>query len=92
MSGSKAGRRLAVARSVEIGRDALRVRLSDDRVLELRYADYPFLRDAEQQQRVRCTVDESGTVLFWPTLREGISVAGLLGVTESELEEFAGLR
>lgn len=53
--------------------------------------DYEFLRDASPTQRARRIVDDKGAVLFWPELREGISVAGLLGLSETELEQFAGL-
>jgi hypothetical protein len=70
----------------------VRVRLSDGRELRLRIADHDFLRRASPEQRAGGVIDERGTVLFWPALWEGISVAGLLGVSESELEAFAGLR
>lgn len=91
MSGSAIDKRLATARQVEVGPDKLTVHLSDGRQLHLRFADYRFLRDAAPGARRACIIDERGTVLFWPELREGISLAGLLGVSEAELEEFAGL-
>jgi len=69
----------------------VRVDLSDGRELRLPIADYGFLRRATPEQRSSGIVDERGTVLFWPALCEGISLAGLLGVSETELEEFAGL-
>ena len=92
MSGSATDRRFAVATGLDVSPDVLRVRLSDGRELRLRFSDYEFLRDASPAQRAGGVLDERGTVLFWPELREGISLAGLLGVSETELEEFAGLR
>lgn len=91
MSSSATDRRLAVAVGVHADPEVVRVRLSDGRELQLQVDDYAFLRDATPTQRARCIVDEKGTVLFWPELREGISVAGLLGLSETELEKFAGL-
>ncbi len=92
MSASANDRRPATAVGIDVDRDVIRVRLSDGRELRLRFADYGFLRGATPAQRAGCVIDERGTVLFWPALRDGISVAGLLGVSETELEEFAGLR
>jgi hypothetical protein len=92
VSGSNTGRRLATAIDVGVRADRVEVRLSDRRLLHLRVSDFPFLRDATPDERATCLVDEHGTVLWWPRLREGISVAGLIGVAESELEEFAGIR
>lgn len=91
MSSSATSRRLATAVRLQVEADVVRVGLSDGRELRLRVADYEFLRRATPEQRSRCVLDERGTVLFWPELWEGISVAGLLGVSETELEEFAGL-
>jgi hypothetical protein len=55
------------------------VRISFDR--------YPFLRGASARDRQRCKVDDDGMAIWWPALRDGISVAGLIGVTEAALEE-----
>lgn len=91
MSSSATDRRLALAVRMDVDREVVRVLLSDGRELRLRIADYGFLSRATPEQRAAGVIDEQGTVLFWPALWEGISVAGLLGVPETELEEFAGL-
>lgn len=91
MSSSATDRRLATAVEMQIGPEIVRVVLSDGRELRLRVADYEFLRRATPEERSAGMIDERGTVLFWPPLWEGISLAGLLGVSEPELEEFAGL-
>ena len=92
MSGSATSKRLATAVEARVDADVIRVSLSDGRELRLRIADHAFLRNADPKDRAECVVDDRGTVLFWPSLSEGISVAGLIGVSEAELEEFAGLR
>ncbi len=88
---SVTGKPLAVAKKIEVQPDGIRVRLSDGRVLSVRYADYDFLRDERPEKRSRCVVHAKGTALWWPRLLEGISVAGLIDVSETELEEYAGL-
>ncbi len=67
------------------------MRLSDGRRLDFDLDEFSFLRKATPTQRARGIVDEKGTVLWWEELLEGISVAGLTGVSESELEDFAGV-
>jgi hypothetical protein len=91
VSRSATDKRLATAVSVRADDTVVEVRLSDGRQLELRVADFGFLRKATPRQRRNCVVDSAGTALWWPSLLEGISVAGLIGVSETELEDFAGL-
>lgn len=67
------------------------VRLSDGRCLRVPFEAHAFLRQATREQRLRCVIEDKGTVLWWDDLLEGISLAGLLGVSEGELEEFAGV-
>lgn len=67
------------------------VELTDGRKIQLAVSDFAFLRQATMEQRANGKVDDNGTVLWWEELREGISVAGLIGVSEPELEDFAGL-
>lgn len=85
------GKPLATAVSVRADDEVVEVDLSDGRHLTLRIADLDFLRNATPRQRRKCVIDSAGTVLWWPSLYEGISVAGLIDVGETELEEFAGL-
>lgn len=89
MSGSATDRQLAVAKGLEVTDEVVRVQMSDGRELRVQIADIDFLRRATRAQRARGIVDENGTVLWWPELEDGISVAGLLGVSETELERFA---
>lgn len=91
MSSSATDRRLATAISMGFHDTGFTVALSDGRTLHFDYDDFDFLRDATPEQRGHGVVDENGTALWWDELLEGISVAGLIGVSESELEEFAGL-
>lgn len=91
MSASATGRRLARATSLTTVEDVIRVGLSDGRELRLPVAEFDFLREATPAQRASGVIDENGTVLWWEELEDGISVAGLIGVSETELEEFAGL-
>ncbi len=58
---------------------------------DLRFAGFAFLRCATPEQRASGIVDQKGTVLWWEDLLEGISVAGLIGVSETEPEDFAGV-
>lgn len=91
MRTSATGRGLAVATEVEVVGDVLHVTLTDGRELRLPVDDFEFLRDATPAQRAGGVVDMKGTALWWEELLEGISVAGLIGVSETELERFAGL-
>ncbi|MBU6422482.1 MAG: DUF2442 domain-containing protein [Chloroflexota bacterium] len=91
MSGSATDRRLATAVGLDFHDSGFRVRLSDGRCLEYSFDDFAFLRTATPKQRATGVVDDKGTVLWWESLLEGISVAGITGVSESELEDFAGV-
>lgn len=91
MSSSATGKRSATAVNIDLHDTGFRIALSDGRTLQLRYADLPFLSDATPEQRKKGTVDDKGTVLWWEDLLEGISVAGLIGVSETDLEDFAGV-
>ena len=91
MSTSATGKRLAVATKLEVRGDRIRVTLSDSRELRLSVHDFEFLRNATPAQRASGIVDAKGTALWWEELEDGISVAGLTGVSETELERFAGL-
>lgn len=91
MRSSVTGKPLATAVSVRADDEVVEVDLSDGRHLTLRIAEFEFLLKATPRQRRNVMVDDAGTVLWWPKLLEGISVAGLIDVGETELEEFAGL-
>ncbi len=84
-----ANKQLALARDVHVDESDVHILMTDGREIAIPFQRYRFLRDAGQTERADCIVDEGGTVIFWPRLREGISVAGLIGVTEEELVLFA---
>ena len=65
------------------------VRLSDGGELPIRYDEYEFLRRASPKKRRDVVIDAGGTVLWWEALLDGISVAGLLGVPEDDLDDLA---
>lgn len=91
MPRSATGKRLATAVAIEFDAAGFSVRLSDGRTLKHRYDAFAFLRDAMPEQRSTGVVDAKGTALWWEELVEGISVAGLIGVSEDELEQYAGV-
>jgi uncharacterized protein DUF2442 len=84
-------KKLATAVDIDFQNAGFRVRLSDGRVLDLTYEQFDFLRRATPVQRAKGIVWQKGTALWWQDLLDGISVAGLTGVSETELEKFAGL-
>lgn len=79
-------RRPALARTVTTDAAGADVLLSDGRQLRVLFDRYPFLRGASASDRRRCRVDDDGMAIWWPSLHDGISVAGLLGVSEAALE------
>lgn len=81
------GNRPALARVVIPDSEGVSIALSDGRSLRIAFADYAFLRSASPGDRANCYVDDHGTAIFWPALVEGISVAGLLGVSEARLDD-----
>ncbi len=61
--------------------DALVLRLSDGRVLQLAIDDYPWLtwlRDATPEQREDWEIVPSGGGVWWPELDDGVELQPLL--------------
>jgi hypothetical protein len=93
-SGSRPGNatsatgRPALARSVRCDDDRVHVTLTDGREISAPFTDR--LRSATPEQRTRGRVVDFGTAVRWDDLDEDLSVAGLLGVAEGELEALAG--
>ncbi len=87
MSSSK---RVALARALKADARGVRVLLSDGGSIKLAFSDYDFLRHATPAQRQRCRIEDEGMAIWWPALEEGINLAGLLGVSEGELEALVG--
>lgn len=88
---SVTGKPLAVAEKMEVTDEEIHLWLSDGRECRVLVAEFPFLRDATPEQRRAGVIDDNGTALWWEDLLEGISVAGLIDVSEDELERFAGV-
>jgi hypothetical protein len=88
---SVTGRPLAVAEKLDVTDQEIHLWLSDGRELRVPIARYPFLRDATPEQRRAGVIEDKGCALWWEDLFEGISVAGLIDVSEDELERFAGV-
>ena len=78
----------ALARSVRCEDERILVTLTDGRVLIAPLTER--LREATKEQRQRCRIDDYGTSLRWDDVDEDLSVAALLGVPETVLEELAG--
>ena len=85
-------RRLALARNVKVGARDVHVRLSSGGSIVIPFERFRFLREASPAERADCMVDDEGMTIWWPSLREGVSVAGLPGVSEEELEALVDKR
>jgi hypothetical protein len=68
----------------------MHVTLTDGRVVSAPLT--PRLRAATQNQRDRGIVEAFGTALRWEDIDEDVGVNYVLGVSEDELEEFAGFK
>jgi hypothetical protein len=82
-------RRAALANELETTDEGVRVLLSDGGDLLVRFDDHEFLRRASATARRDVVIDEGGTALWWESLLDGISLAGLLGVPEDDLYDVA---
>jgi len=80
----------AIAASVRFADERLHVLLTDGREISVPVDQFPRLRDATLVQRNHWEIASFGTAVRWPELDEDIGVAGLLGVSETALEEAAG--
>jgi hypothetical protein len=76
---------------MEVTDDHIHLWLSDGRELRVPVAEFDFLRAATLSQRRAGVIRSCGTALWWEDLLEGISVAGLIDVGETELEDYAGV-
>ena len=64
--------------AVEILKEALRLSLSDGRILEVPIAWYPRLAAAKSSQLKHFEITPSGYGIHWPDLDEDLSVHGFL--------------
>jgi hypothetical protein len=78
MSSSTARVASVLARSVSVRSDALRVELSDGRVISVPLEWFPRLSHATPSQRRRWRLIAKGAGIHWEDIDEDISVDGLL--------------
>lgn len=75
------GRRPVEATGVAFSGEALTVRLSDGRNLQINLHGIPALRwllDATDEERRNWEIEPGGFAVYWPDLDDGIEVAHLL--------------
>ncbi len=85
-------KRAALAREVRADARGVTVLLTAGGPIRIAFADFDFLRRATPAARQDVRVEDEGMAIWWPALEEGISVAGLLNVSEAELEARVGVR
>src|SRR5947209_2182671 len=68
----------ALAKGVEFDDEAMRVTLTDGRVLSVPLVWFPVLQQATPEQRSQCEIAGGGISLHWADLDEDLSIAGLL--------------
>ena len=64
--------------------------LTDSREISVPMSEFPGLAAATPEQRANWQITALGTAIYWPDLDEEIGLAGMLGVSETLLEEAAG--
>ena len=82
--------RPALAADVRVSDTRLTVVLTDDREVSIPLSEFRELEAATPEQRANWTITAPGTAVYWPDIDEEVSLAGMLGVSESALEDAAG--
>lgn len=82
--------RPAIAAEVRVTDSRLTVALTDGREISIPLSDFRELAAATPEQRANWQITAFGTAIYWPDIDEGVSLAGMLGVDETALEEAAG--
>jgi hypothetical protein len=75
---------MVAATNVHVSRDALRIELSDGRVIEVQLAMVPWLqwlREASDEQRSRWSLEPGGFAVYWADLDDGVEIQHLLSPT-----------
>jgi Protein of unknown function (DUF2442) len=80
----------ALAADVRVTEAQLTVTLTDGRKISAPLAEFPLLEAATPAQRANWQITDFRTAIWWPEIDEEIGLAGLLGVSETALEEAAG--
>ena len=84
--------RPALAADVRVSDTRLTVVLTDDREVSIPLLEFQELQAATPEQRANWTITALGTAIYWPDIDEEFGLAGMLGISESALEEAAGFK
>lgn len=82
--------RPALAADVRVSDTRLTVALTDGREVSVPLTEFPELAGATPEQRANWQITALGTAIYWPDIDEELGLAGMLGISESALEEAAG--
>lgn len=82
--------RPALAADVRVSNSRLTVELTDGREVSVPLSEFPELAAATPKQRTNWEITALGTAIYWPDIDEEFGLAGMLGVSETALEEAAG--
>ena len=82
--------RPALAAGVRVSKTRLTVELTDGRQVSVPLAEFSELAAATPEQRANWKITALGTAIYWPDIDEEFGLAGMLGISESALEEAAG--
>lgn len=82
--------RPALAASVRVTDARLTVELTDGREISVPLSEFRELEAASPEQRANPKITALGTAIYWPDIDEEFGLAGMLGVSETALEEAAG--
>lgn len=84
MSSSKIDADVPLGTQVHVGDDALRVTLTDGRVISVPLNWYPRLLHASSAERSNWRLIADGIGIHWPDIDEDISIEGLLAGRPSQ--------
>jgi hypothetical protein len=82
--------RPAIAADVRVSDSRLAVKLTDGREISVPSSEFRELEVATLEQRANWEITALGTAIYWPDIDEEFGLAGMLGISESALEEAAG--
>ena len=82
--------RPALAADVRVSDSRLTVELTDGREVSVPLSEFAELAAATPEQRANWEITALGTAIYWPDIDEEFGLAGMLGISESAVEEAAG--